>query len=283
MPATDILNPSSTWSADIQDSMNPDYGFTRKRANTQLKKKAVGGTPWTRETQNTGHVFTFSWLSRSEKCVQRLKQYAEQYEDGFFTIIDWDDPTERQYVGRFTSEVAPVETGNGRYDVQNVIFEEMPMVPMLSYPSNWDWDSIFCGVNNDFGDQKLATQGTWSQGATTAPSITLGGFARTTLPTAVMNNPGTNAGDWATFEYRGYGFQLWLVKGPAQGKCDVLLDGVNVGTIDCYAASAAAPAMVLSYPDAMLDIHDLQVVVDDTKNSSSTGFAIGWYGLQVMR
>jgi hypothetical protein len=284
MPATDILNPSSTWTEALQDSMNPNYGFTRKRASTQLKKKAVGGIPWTRETQNTGHVFTFSWLQRSEACAQRLKQYYEQYEDGFFTIIDWDDPTQRQYVGRFTSEVAPIETGNGRYDVQNVTFEEMPQVPMVSYPSNWNDDSVFFGVNNDFGDQKLATQGAWTESTLgAAPSITLGGFARTTLPLAVMNNPGTNAGDWATYEYRGYGFQLWLVTGPAQGKCDVYLDGVNLTTVDCYSASSAAAAMVYQFTDAMLDIHDLQVVVDDTKNSSSTGYAIGWYGVQVMR
>ena len=38
MPETDILNPTWTWDSSIEDSMNPDYGFTRKRANTQLRK-----------------------------------------------------------------------------------------------------------------------------------------------------------------------------------------------------------------------------------------------------
>src|ERR1700739_2833464 len=112
MPETDIINPTAIWETDIQDSMCPNYGFTRKRASTQLKKKAVGGTPWTRETQNTGHVFTFSWLSRSEACVERLKWYYEQYEDGYFTIIDQDGGG-RHYVGRFTSDVVPFGTGTG--------------------------------------------------------------------------------------------------------------------------------------------------------------------------
>ena len=287
MPETDILNPSTTWATDIQDSMTPDYGFTRKRVSTQLRKKAVGGNPWTRETQNTGHTFSFTWLARSWLCVQRLKQYYEQYEDGYFTIVDQDGGG-RQYVGRFTSEVNPIEVGNGMWDVQNVIFEEMPQAPMVAYPSDWTHDSVFFGIVNDRGDMKLATSGTWTEGAVTAPAITLGGIARGAggsipLPAVAMNNAGATAGDWATYEYRGYGFKLWLVTGPAQGKCDLYIDGVLNSTLDCYAASEAAPASVFTLEDLWLDIHDVQIVVDATKNGSSTGANIGWYGVQVMR
>ncbi len=287
MPETDILNPTTAWASDIQDSMTPDYGFTRKRITTQLRKKAVGGTPWTRETQNTGHTLNLSWLQRSWLCVQRLKQYYEQYEDGYFTIVDQDGGG-RHYVGRFTSEVDPVEVGNGMWDVQGVTFEEMPQAPMVEYPSDWNHDSIFFGVVNDHGDVKLATSGAWTEGAVTAPAITLGGLLRgegldaIPLPAVAMNDAGT-LGDWAAYEYRGYGFKLWLVTGPAQGKCDLYIDGVLNSTIDCYAATAAAPACVFTLADLSLDIHDVEIIADATKNASSTGTAIGWYGIQVMR
>lgn len=158
MPSSDILNPTAVWEEDIQDSMCPNYGFPRKRTGTQLHKKPVGGTPWSRETANTGHTFNLSWVGRSWACVQRLKWYYEQYEDGFFTIIDWDGGG-RQYVGRFTSEVIPSETGNGLYDVQNVTFEEMPIVAMAQYPSDWDHEAVLFLISNDFGDQKVATSG----------------------------------------------------------------------------------------------------------------------------
>lgn len=290
MPEIDILNPTYVWDESIEDSMNPDYGFTRKRGITQLRKKAVGGMPWTRETQNTGHIFQLSWLQRSALCQQRLKQYYEQYEDGYFTIIDHDDPGgARHYVGRFTTEVAPIETGFNRYDIQNVTFEEMPQAPMMQYPSNWDHDSMFFGVANDRGDQKLATNGAWTLGALGAsPAITLGGIARGAanplpLPLAVMNHPGTTAGDWATFEYRGYGFRLWLLTGPAQGKCDLYIDNALNSTIDCYAASSAAAALAITVANLSLDIHDVQIVIDNTKNAASTDYKIGWYALQVMR
>jgi hypothetical protein len=121
--------------------IHPGFDDAQLRLHAQAhqheaEQKAVGGTPWTRETQNTGHAFTFSWIGRTWACVQRLKWYYEQYEDGFFTIIDWDGGG-RQYVGRFTSEVIPVETGNGMWDVQNVTFEEIPQQQMVAFPSDW--------------------------------------------------------------------------------------------------------------------------------------------------
>jgi len=40
----------------IEDSMTPNYGFTRKRTSTKLNKKAVGGTPWTRRRKTPAHL-----------------------------------------------------------------------------------------------------------------------------------------------------------------------------------------------------------------------------------
>lgn len=292
MPASDILNPvgaPAAWDATIQDSMCPDYGFQRKRPATQLRKKAVGGTPWTRETQNIGHSFSFSWLNRSWECVQRIKQYFEQYEDGFFTVVDWDGGG-RHYVGRFTGPEFPViEAANGMWSVQNLAFDEIPRVPMLEYPSDWDHDSILFLPWNDFGDQKLATSstntGAWAQTNLTgaAPEITLAGIARATLPTTSMENSAPTAGDWATYEYRGYGFELWLAKGPGYGQCDIYLDNALVQTVDCYAAAELGPQMVLQQQSVVLDIHDVQVTALATKNASASGTAIAWYALQVMR
>lgn len=271
MPETDILNPDTDWDATLQDSMCPNYGFTRKRTSTQLRKKAIGGTPWTRETQNTGHSFSLSWIGRSWACVQRLKRYYEQYEDGFFTIIDWDGGG-RHYVGRFTSEVVPVETGNGMWDVQNVTFEEIPRVPMVQYPQDWDNDAITLYPTNDFGDTKLATSGTWN--------FALQNFEESSVTTATSTG---NAGDWAQYEYRGYGFKLFLLQGPEFGQCEVLLDGNVVATIDCYAAADSGPQMVLMQQNVSLDIHRVMVQVLGTKNASATAASVCWHSLEVMR
>jgi hypothetical protein len=261
------------WEADIQDSMCPDYGFERKRPATQSSLKAVGGTPYTREIGNTGHVFTFSWLNRSWPCIRRLKQFYEQYEDGFFTVIDHDGGG-RHYVGRFTSSVSPVEVGNGQWSVENVTFEEMPIVPMLQYPNDFVNDAVWRYVLDDFGYQKVAASGTW---ATTARQF--GATQGTSL-----DSPGTNAGDWAQYEYRGYGFQLWMLCGPAQGQANVLLDGTLLQSVDCYAATGdAVPQMVLQKVNVPLNIHRVQVTVNAARNGSSAGNAISWWALKVMR
>jgi hypothetical protein len=282
MPETDVLNPTAGWDTALGDSMNPSYGFTRKRASTQLHKKAIGGTPWTRETQNTGHTFTFSWLGRTWACVQRLKWYYEQYEDGYFTIKNWDAGG-REYVGRFTSEPQEVETANNKWDVQGVTFEEMPQAPMMNYPSDWDHESILFNVTNNRGDMKLATSGAWTPVLLgTAPEITLGGILRTSLSNITMSDPGT-LGDWAQYEYRGYGFKLWMVQGAGFGKADVYLDGVLLTTVDCYAATELGAQMVLAQQNVPLDFHRVKVICDATKNGSATTTTISWYGLQVMR
>jgi hypothetical protein len=284
MPASDILNPTTTWQSDIQDSMTPNYGFTRKRTATRLTKKAVGGTPWTRETQNTGHVFSLTWTTRTWACVQRLKRYFEQYEDGFFTIVDWDGGG-RQYVGRFTSEIIPVETGNGMWTVQGATFEEIPQQAMLEYPSDWADDAIAFFLANDFGDQKLATSGTWTETARTAVAGSVG-TEHVPLPTTTayttMDDAGT-LGDWAQYEYRGYGFRLYMLKGPAMGQADVYVDGVFLVTLDLYAAEAMGPQIVLTNQSMPLDIHRVQVVCDGTKNEASSGTNVSWYALEVMR
>jgi hypothetical protein len=288
MPASDILNPTTVWSEDIQDSMTPNYGFTRKRSNTLLNKKAVGGTPWTRETQNAGHVFNFSWLGRTWACVQRLKWYYEQYGDGFFTIVDQDGGG-RHYVGRFTTEVVPVETGNGMWDVQNVTFEEIPQQAMLEYPSDWADDAVAFFVNNDFGDQKLATYsatGAWAQTARTSVAGSQGTehVSLATVGTAyvTMDNPG-NGGDWACYEYRGYGFRLYMLKGPEFGQFDLSIDGVDVGAIDLYDATDVGPQIVATYQSLPLDIHRVQAACNGTKNVSASGTNVSWYALEVMR
>ena len=268
MPETVILNERVGWDEDIQDSIAPDYGFPNKRANTRVFAKAPGGQPFSRETQNAGHTLTFSWLNRSYECVQRIRRFVEQYEDGFFTIVDWDGGG-RHYVGRFTGECAPAQKGNDRYDITDLTFEEVPGAPMLQYPSDWDRDSIQLRVANDYGRQNLATSGTWTPGVTPAFKT--------------LDSAGT-AGDFATMEYRGYGFQLWMQMGPAYGIVQVLLDDATVNaSLDLYAEAALGPQLVLTQSQVPLDLHRVKVFVTGNKNAAATAAGASWCMLQVMR
>jgi hypothetical protein len=268
MPETDILNPVPGFDPTIGDTMSPNFGFTRKRPLTRLNKKAPGGGPYTRETSNGGHQHILSWIGRTWRCAQILKWYYEQYEDGYFTIVDWDNGG-RHYVGRFETEVAPVETANGKWDVQNVTFTEIPLVPMVQYPNDWEHDAVDRLVTNDFGDQKLCTQGTWA--------------LATHMALTTMDNPG-NLSEWAQMEYKGYGFRLWLLKGPEYGQVTVYLDGVQQGaTIDLYAAQDQGPQAVATVEAVPLGIHRVMVIASGNKNVAATAAGVSWYKLEVMR
>ena len=290
MPASDVLNPVAGWTVAEGDSINPSYNFVRERPSTLLRKKPIGGHAWERETQNTGHVFTLGWIGRTWPTIQRIKWYYEQYErGGFFTFKNWDAGG-REYVGRFTSISQEKETTNARWDI-SAVFEETPGAPMNNYPSDWDHDAVLFLFNNDWNEQQLALNdgGAWTQTALGAlPAITLGGRLRGSgagsipLSNIAITNPGT-LGDSATYEYRGYGFRLWLCTGPEFGKCDVYLDEVLLTTVDCYAAADTGPVMVLAQPNVALDIHRVTVSCDATKNVAATGTNITWWALQVMR
>ncbi len=272
MPESVILNPDSTWDAQIQDNMNPDYGFTRSRANTRAVTKPAGGRPWSREVTNTGHSFRLGWMNRSYLCAQQIKRFAEQYEDGYFTIVDWDGGG-RHYVGRFTGEVSIVEAGNDRYNVDSVTFEEMPGVPMLSYPSDWDGDGVFLGMVNDFGDLAASLSGTWAQQNVVSAEGDV---------SIVLTNAGT-VGAFATMQYRGYGFRLHLAAGPSFGQVQVQLDGTVVGTVDCYAPQVEGLQQLFEWGSVPLDLHRVKVVVQGSRNAASTGTSVTLGSIQVMR
>jgi hypothetical protein len=289
MPATDVLNPVAGWTPAEGDSINPSYNFVRNRPSTLLRKKPIGGHAWERETQNTGHIFELGWTGRTWPIIQRIKWYYEQYERGGVFTFKNHDAGGREYVGKFISISQETETANNKWNI-SAVFEEAPAAAMVNYPSDWDHDSVLFLVNNDWSEQQLATNdgGLWTETTvTTMPAITLGGRLRGTgglaLSNVAMTNPGTNTTDWATYEYRGYGFKLWLSTGPNYGKADVYLDEVLVNTVDCYNAAAVGPAAVLVDLNVPLDIHRVTVVTTNTKNASSSATTIKWWGLQVMR
>lgn len=274
MSERDILNPKPGYDPDIGDSMNPSYNFSIERPSTSATSKAAGGAPRGREVENGGHVLSLSWIGRTRACVRRLKRFQEQFEYGYFTFIDHEGGG-RHYVGRFTSSVKASPTSNNKYDVQNVTFEEVPTAPMLKYPTEWEADGVTFDVVNDYGDQIVATGGTWNQNLREA-----GTDDEAELIT--LDNAGT-AGEWACFEYRGYGFRLNLMKGPAFGQAKVFVDAVEVATIDCYDADEVGSSIVLCQEAMPLDLHRVKVVCLGSKNAAATSPAIAWHSLEVMR
>ena len=267
MAQTDILNPTPT------HPLNPDYGFQKKRPLTHLNAKANQGAPYFREITDTGHQFSLSWNDKLASHARKLKWYYEQYRDGFFTLIDHEGGG-RHYVGRFSQPVEPSPTGNNRWSVQQVLFDEVPLAPMLNYPSDWNNDAIWRLLLNDFGNRMVAiVSGTWG--------LSAAGQAKSG---EVLYDAAPATTDQVSYVYAGYGFQFWSITGPAAGKANLLLDGATVGAVDFYAAAAGAPSqLLLEVQNVPLGIHTVTLQPTATKDPASGGTMVYWDALKVMR
>jgi len=274
MSQLDILNPTPT------HSLNPDYGFQKKRPLTHLNAKANQGAANFREITDTGHQFSFSWADKLAIHARKLKWYYEQYRDGFFTVIDHEGGG-RHYVGRFSQPVEPVPTSHNHWAIQQVLFDEMPLAPMINYPGDWQNDAIWRMLLNDNGDRMVAAlSGTWTL-ATDASAKSGCHFA----------NGGTVLTDSAAYCYSGYGFQFWAPTGPGGGQASVLVQTMSrngsvptvVGTVDFYTPAAAASSQLLQVQNLPLGTHIISLVPLNTKDAASSGFSIWWDALKVMR
>jgi hypothetical protein len=104
-------------------------------------------------------------------------------------------------------------------------------------------------------------------------------------------NAGTVTTDMAAYCYVGYGFQFWAPTGPAGGQASVLLQTMNmngstpaiVGTVDFYSPAASPSSMLLQVRNVPLGSHIVSLQPLNSKDDASTGNAVWWDALQVMR
>jgi len=297
MAETDILNPVQGFWATINDNPNPSYGFTRKtNANAQLARARMGSW-YQRDNANDGYSFALSFMNRPWTTMLRLKQFYEIGKSGYFTVIDYDGGG-RHHVGRFTSEPNPTQVANGKYNVQNLIFEEIPQARMLSYPSDFvNWTRTI-NVVDDFLNCAVAYQGNWTlqdigpstfHPATPEPPSSYPTPARLTVPSNYGLVAGTAAaGDFAQVQYVGFGFQIVFPISSTYGTWDLLVDGQTVITAlnftngECLSEAGYVPynspvslytpiitpnivgpigsTVTVSMPQIPLDVHRVKVV-----------------------
>jgi hypothetical protein len=83
---------------------------------------------------------------------------------------------------------------------------------------------------------------------------------------------GDNSGK-PTFQmtFKGTGIDWYATKTKSSGKAIVYIDGVNKGTIDLYAGSAAYGAKVYGSPTLANGVHTIKIVLTGAKQTAATG------------
>jgi hypothetical protein len=270
---SDVLNQDRAFSPTLGDNPNWNYGYTRKVASNKKRARPGLGRRYSRDTGNAGYSVSLNWNNRPFVQVQRLKQFYEQFANGYFTIIDWDGGG-RHHVGNFVTEPDGVELANGLWTVQGLVFEEAAQARMLEYPADWTNSSHSIYAVDDYLQPLVATSsslaGAWVAGLNPA----IGGAAVNLPATYETLNATPVNGDFAQVEYVGWGFQMQFRTGAGMGVCDVYLDGAFVIKIDLstgtgYTYLGGSALLVggstlasglLTVPNVPLDKHRVKVV-----------------------
>jgi hypothetical protein len=264
-----ILNPTAA------SLLNFDYGYSEGLPETRSLFQAMSGKMNARRQMGRGRVYDLAWNSRDLATKHTLQQWAQQYENDFCSLADWERG--RYFSGRFDGPLIFSPSGNQKYNIRGR-FIELPGLALFSYPTNWTRDAIFLEERNGFGEDLLKLVGTWTYGAGSGAH---GGFR--------YINSNTNTTETAEWLYFGYGFRLWEETGPNLGIVSLSVTRLRDGSvvqgatdIDCYAAGSAS-AMLFTLSSLALDSYRVKLTTTNRKNVSSSGNGITADAIEVMQ
>jgi len=262
-------------------------GYVFGRPQGIVLEQAASGKVYGRFRAGRGHMFDLTWNTIEKSTMEKLKQWAEQFELGHFTFVDHERG--RRHTGRFS----PNHSGRGPLDITplannmwvvTATFEEIPGLPMQTYPSDWTNHAKFIEERDDVLADTAAFAGTWTLEAAHANFHPAGGTGR------AYSNANTNTTDTAKIKYFGYGFRLWWRKNSNLGiveiSCKRVRDGaivVAATNVDLYAAADTASAALHTSQNLALDWYEVQLKATNTKNASSSANTIYYDALEVMR
>lgn len=269
MSEQNILNPAQT------SLFNPDWGYTEGLPEMRSIFQAASGKIYSRRQVGRGRVYDLAWNSRDLATKHTLQQWAQQYENDFFSLSDWERG--RYFSGRFEGPLIFNPVGNQRYNIRGR-FIELPGLAMFANPTNWARDAIFIEERNGFGEDLVKLTGTgW------AYELAAQGHGGADYFSA-------NTNDTAEWLYFGYGFRFWSRTqnnlGIAEISCTRVRDGVVVlapTNVDLYSAATVNAAVVLTKSDLALDFYRVKARVTGTKNVAATNFFIYADAIEVMQ
>jgi hypothetical protein len=259
---TDILNPSAV------SPLNPDYGWNKGLPTMLGTFQARSGELFSRRLYARGPIYDLQWSGRPSKSARELERWAAQFEQGWFSLWDWD--AKRCYSGRFVDALSVSPPGYEKVTIKGQ-FAVLPGKPMLEYPHFWDRDSKFIYATDDDGNAVANLIGAWaSEQLDTAKSA----------PCYVTEAEG----DSAQILYFGFGFRVWSPIGPdSGGSLEIYLDDVLLDTVGLFAQEAVRSAPVFEKSDVALGMHKVRVRGTGVYNPLSTGTKTYFDAIEVMR
>jgi hypothetical protein len=269
-----ILNPTAA------SLLNFDYGYSEGLPETRSLFQSMSGKMNARRQMGRGRIYDLAWNSRDLATKHALQQWAQQYENDFFSLADWERG--RYFSGRFDGPLIFSPSGNQKYNIRGR-FIELPGLALFSYPTNWTRDAIFLEERNGFGEDlvKLLTPANWVFASNA-------GFYHPSGAGNAYSSSTTN--ETAEWIYFGYGFRLWEETFNNQGIVELSVTRVRDGAVvvaatnfDLYSAGAVNAFAISTTTNMALDYYRVKLRCTGTKNASSSGFGINADAIEVMQ
>jgi len=246
--------------------LEPDYSVVTRWTDGVARAVADSGRSFERLKRAPQRLFELDFRARPTSELTQLLAWWRRFERDFFIFehkVHSLNAEQTAHLGRFFAVVfaGPPEyelVGNEAHDVRLRLVEAVGR-PLNSYPDPVaGHESVF--LEEDKGS---VTAGVWTQ---TTQAAAHGGAERT--------NTNLNTTDAFQWVYAGYGFRLWSRRAADFGIVEVLLDGVSLGNLDLYSASAQVAQPLFAKLDVPLGLHTLKLKATNTINIASSGATI---------
>jgi hypothetical protein len=270
MSEANILNALAT------SVLHPDYGIPEALPDMFARAQMRSGEYYARRTLVRGRYFDLGWIARPRADNDLLRQWAAQYEGGWFTYYDIERA--RYYSGCFDGPLAHSTDANEQVTAHGR-FLELPRKALFAYPTNWARDAIFIEERDDDGNDVPTKTGVWTYAANANAH---GG--------AELTSTNLNTTDKCELVYFGYGFRFWARKDVNLGIGSLAVTSQSTGAVelaatnvDLYAAAPAAAAALFTKSDLPLDLHRVSWTATNTKNAASAAKTLPFDAIEVMR
>lgn len=259
---------------DPKDELNPDYGWNDSLPETRLSFQARSGEYYSRHFLTRGRTYDLTWTTRTAAVAEALRQWEHRFRGSFFTLGDLERG--RYFSGMFAGPLTFTPAQFNRWNIKGQ-FTELPGLPMHEYPSDWETYGSLFEETDDFGQQLPKLAGAWN----------LVNDAHAHGKKAYESSTATDLAEWLYF---GYGFRLWISRGPDMGKIDLSVIssylGVTqervLGPIDLYAAGPTAASPLGTTLNLPLGAHRVKLVVRADHNGASSGYRVQADAIEVM-
>lgn len=245
--------------------LDPDYAVAESIDPGVLRQRAASGRDLERKLRPPQRLFQLRFLERPTDEVEQIRDWYARFQSSFFNwlhkvyVNNAGTYLQRRFPVVFAAEPEYELAQNEAWNVTVSLLEAVGRaLPAANYPDPTAGHPSFF-IEEDAPDAK-ALAGLWT---VTADANAHAGQHKT--------NPNTNTTDAFQFLYAGYGFRLWAAKAPNAGIMKVLLDEVDLGNVDLYAAVAVASAPLLTKFDVPLGLHRVKLLATNTKNAAATG------------